>query len=379
MRSKEMILNDFIEVLSIPGESMNEEKVAEYLTERLTAMGFEIRRDHANEEIGGNTGNLVAYWSGTDPEVEPLFFSCHMDTVFPIPELKTCIVEDRLCSDGTTILGTDDRSAMAAYLEAIRMIQEEKIPCGPVELICTISEQRGLLGAFHLDHSMVRSHYGYVFDHDGDFGEQLVAKAAHSYQITIKLCGPEPQNGHYVLNTKAFNAFHLAAEYIDQVPLGDINEDCKANLGMIEGGELVTIIPASVTLYGEVRAYTEKALWDQLNTMKDLAEKVCEAHGGHAEVEIKKRYPGYILDESHPLVKNAVKASENMNLDWYLASSMGGADSNALREQGLDAMTMGCGFKLIHTTDEYVTLKNVYNGGAYVADLIHNWYLMHKK
>lgn len=379
MKSKEEILQNFIEVLSIPGESMNEKKVADYLVEKLSEMGFEIVFDHAHKEIGGNVGNLIAYWPGTDPEVEPLFLSCHMDTVFPIPNLKTRIVGDRLCSDGTTILGTDDRSAMAAYLEAIRTIQEEGVRCGPIELICTISEQRGLLGAFHLDSSLVKSHYGYVFDHDGDFGEQLVTKAAYSYHITFKLCGPTEENGHFVLNTNAFNAFLLAGEFMSRVPLGDINEDCKANVGMIKGGELTTIVPASVTLYGEVRAYTENALWEQLNIMKQLAEEICEAHGGHAEVEIDKRYTGYHLEKDHPLVKNAAQASEAMGLEYYYDSSMGGADSNALREKGLEAMTMGCGFKLIHTTDEYVTLKNVYNGGAYVLELIRNWYQTHKK
>ncbi|MBF4692199.1 M20/M25/M40 family metallo-hydrolase [Fusibacter ferrireducens] len=377
--NNERMLSRFIEIAGIPGESKNELKIAEYLKSEYESLGFTVKFDKANEIIGGNIGNLYAYWEGVDQTVPPILFSCHMDTIFPVHDLNVVIEDGKVHSDGKTILGCDDRGAVAAYLEGIKMIQETNVTCGPIEVICSISEQRGLLGARNLDNSLVHAKDGYVFDHDGDYGKQIVYWNGYSYYVDIEIFGPQKQNGHFVLNTGATNAFVIAADFLKSVKLGDVDEYTKANLGLINGGEGRTIVPASVKLEGNVRSLTKENLDKQLSHIKDIAESVAGGYGGHAVVEIRKSFDGYKLEENNPLIQCAIMASTALDIEYHLEETMGGADANALREHGINAMTMGSGFQLIHTTDEYVTLDNLYVSGPYISALIQAWYLFHKK
>lgn len=371
-------IDRFVEILKIPGASMDEQGVAAYLEKQLKKMGFITQFDEANKEIGGNCGNLIAYWEGTDPTVPSLFFSGHMDTIFSTENLNIVIRDGNIYSDGTTILGCDDRGALSSYLEGIQIIQENNIPCGPVELLFTISEQRGLLGAHNIDNSKIRSKFGYVFDHPGDYGKQIVNRGGYSYSISFELHGPNPQNGHFTINKTAVNAFLIAADFLKSLKLGIIDEDTLANIGIIKGGEITSITPSSVKIYGEVRSLTAKGLYKQLNHMKEAANRAAESYGGHAQVTIEKRYDGFDETSDSPIVRNAIMASEALDLEWYLDSSVGGADSNALQEKGLVVLTMGSGFKEIHTHQEHVSIENVVNGGRYISALIQSWYNMHK-
>lgn len=121
--NEERLLHDFLELAKLNGPSGKEQRIADYLVPRLVALGFTITFDEAHENFDGEVGNLIAYWEGTDPSVRPLFFSTHMDTVLPTEGLKPVIKDGVIYSDGTTILGADDRAALASYLEAVQSIQ----------------------------------------------------------------------------------------------------------------------------------------------------------------------------------------------------------------------------------------------------------------
>lgn len=373
---EQRLLDLFIELAKIDGPSGKEQKVADYLKNVLTDLGFTLEFDEAHKEFGGEVGNLIAYKEGTDATIPPLFFSTHMDTVLPTKNLKPVIKDGIIYSDGTTILGADDRAALAAYVEAVRAVSESGIPHGPIELVLTVNEQPGLVGARHLDYSKPKSKVGYIFDSSGDVG-QTILKGPYSSRIWMKVKG---NAAHIALNSEEGNhAFLLAAAGLLELKLGEIDDETVANVGIIEGGELTSIIPGEVTIGGEVRSFSKEKLDRQLRHMEESMKASAEARGGSVEVTVEKKYSGFSIPEDHILTDTVLKAAGTINVKPYLTQTLGGADTNVLNENGLTCLTLGLGFQNIHSFRECISEENLYNTGRLTAALIQRWQENHKK
>lgn len=373
---EERLLALFLELAKINGPSTKEGPVAEYLKKALPALGFTLEFDEAHTQFGGEVGNLIAWREGTDSSIPPLFFSTHMDTVLPTEQLKPVIKDGIIYSDGTTILGADDRAALAAYLEAVRAIVESGVPHGPIEFILTVNEQPGLIGAAHLDYSKPRSKTGYIFDSSGDVG-QIILKGPYSSRIWMEV---EGNAAHIALNAEEGNsAFLIAAKGLLGMKLGVVDDGTLANVGIIQGGTLTSIIPGSVTVAGEVRSFSQDKLERQLKHMEEAMREAAEESGGSVQVRIEKKYSGFDIPPEHILVQTAEAAAGLINVRPYLTETLGGADTNVLNENGLTCITLGLGFQNIHSFREYISIENLVNTGRLTAALIEQWYTNHQK
>ena len=177
----ERLVNEFVEMVKVSSLSLKEGKFASLLAEKLKTMGFEIYIDKAGEHAGGDTGNVLGRLKGTI-DSQPVLLCAHMDTVVPGENIKPVIRDGVIYSDGTTILGGDDKAGIAAILEAVRYITENSIPHGDIEVAFTISEEGGMLGAKHLDYSWLRSKLAFVLDSGGAVGSVIVqAKGIKKY------------------------------------------------------------------------------------------------------------------------------------------------------------------------------------------------------
>ncbi|MDN3017919.1 M20/M25/M40 family metallo-hydrolase [Paenibacillus sp. BSR1-1] len=365
----------FLELAKINAPSTKESLVAEFLKKVLPELGFTLEFDEAHKNFDGEVGNLIAWKEGTDPSIPPLFFSTHMDTVLPTEGLKPVINEGVIYSDGTTILGADDRAALAAYLEAIRAIIESGVPHGPIEFILTVNEQPGLVGATYMDYSKAKSKTGYIFDSSGDVG-QIILKGPYSSRIWMEVQG---NAAHIALNAEEGNsAILLAADGLANMKLGAIDEETLANIGVIKGGELTSIIPGIVTIAGEVRSFSKEKLDAQLKHMEEVMKQAAAKKGGKVNVRIEKKYLGFDIPEDDILVKTVEAAAQNINVKPYLTKTLGGADTNVLNEHGLICLTLGLGFQNIHSFRECISIDNLINTGRLTAALIEQWYVNHK-
>ncbi|MBY0122964.1 M20/M25/M40 family metallo-hydrolase [Bacillus sp. S/N-304-OC-R1] len=365
----------FLELAKINGPSTKEQLVADYLIKALPELGFTLEFDEAHKNFNGEVGNLIAWHEGTDPSIPPLFFSTHMDTVLPTEGLKPVIKDGVIHTDGTTILGADDRAALAAYLEALRAIIEGGIPHGPIEFILTVNEQPGLVGARYMDYSKAKSKTGYIFDSSGDVG-QIILKGPYSSRIWMEV---EGNAAHIALNAEEGNsAFLIAAEGLTNMKLGAIDEETLANIGIIKGGELTSIIPGSVTVAGEVRSFSKEKLDKQLEHMAETMKLAAEKKGGNVNVKIEKKYSGFNIPTQDILVKNAEEAAKNIGVKPWITETLGGADTNVLNENGLTCLTLGLGFQNIHSFRECISIENLVNTGRLTAALIEQWYVNHK-
>src|SRR5437764_10369186 len=236
-------------------------------------MGAEVEIDGAGEKVGGNTGNVIARFPGTLPDAEAIMMSAHMDTVVPGRGVKPVVEGDIIRTDGSTVLGGDDKSGCAVVIETIRCLREQSIPHAPIDAVFSICEEVGLLGAKHLDLSKVRAKYGLVFDSD-DPGF-LFTKGPSANHFEFKIYGLESHAG--VAPEQGISAIKIAAEAIAAMKLGRIDDETTANIGVIPGGEATNIITNFVTLLGEARQLAEEQLNAQpahmIKCLEDAAAK----------------------------------------------------------------------------------------------------------
>jgi tripeptide aminopeptidase len=273
MINQERIKNLLLELVQIDSVSRRERDVAERIKTYCEELGAEVEIDDAGEKVGGNSGNVIARFPGTIPGAETIMMSAHMDTVVPGEGVKPIIEGDIIRSDGTTVLGGDDKSGCAVILETIRCLQEQNIPHAPIEAIFSICEEVGLLGAKHVDTSKLKAKYGLVFDSD-DPGF-LFTKGPSADHMEFKIYGLESHAG--VAPEEGISAIRIAADAIHHMKLGRIDEETTANIGVIEGGKATNIITNLVTLRGEARSLDDAKLEAQtshmVKTLQDAAAK----------------------------------------------------------------------------------------------------------
>src|SRR3954468_23216146 len=256
MINQERIKNLLLEFVQIDSHSRKEREIAERIKKHCEEMGAQVEIDDAGEKVGGNSGNVIARFRGTVPGAEPIMMSAHMDTVVPGENVKPIIEGDIIRTDGTTVLGGDDKSGCAVIIETIRCLQEQNIPHTDIEAVFSICEEVGLLGAKHLDVARIRSKYGIVFDSD-DPGF-LFTKGPSANHFEFKIHGLESHAG--VAPEQGISAIKIAAEAISAMKLGRIDEETTANIGVIRGGEATNIITNLVTLHGEARSLDDAKL-----------------------------------------------------------------------------------------------------------------------
>ena len=149
----------FQRLVAIDSLSREEGRLARMLAEWLESLGAETRVDDAADNFGGDTGNVLARFPG-NVSTPPLLLSAHLDTVQPGRGIKAILKDGVFTSDGTTILGADDKSAIAILFEVLHVLLENRIPHGPLELVFTVCEEIGLLGAKHLPDDFLGASYG---------------------------------------------------------------------------------------------------------------------------------------------------------------------------------------------------------------------------
>ena len=254
--NEERLLNEFLALVQIDSETKHEEEIAVVLTEKLTALGFDVVEDDSAVRSGHGAGNLIATMKGNVEDADRIYFTCHMDTVVPGIGIKPEVREDGyVYSDGTTILGADDKAGIAALFEMIRVVKEEQIPHGDLQFIITAGEESGLMGAKEMDPSLITSEYGYAVDSDGKVGG-IVTAAPYQAKVYATIYGKTAHAG--VAPEKGVSAISIASKAIAAMTLGRIDEETTANIGSFYGGKATNIVCDEVTIVAEARSIHEE-------------------------------------------------------------------------------------------------------------------------
>jgi len=366
-------LADLFKVLvEIDSVSKEEAAISREIEKILKSMGAEIIIDNAGEKIGANTGNMIARFKG-NTDAPPIMLNAHMDTVEPGRGVKVVFKDRVFTSDGTTILGADDKSAIAIIIECMRILQENNIPHSPVELVFTICEEIGLHGAKNMDYSLIKSTYGYALDAPDKQG--IITKAPGANKFKIKIHGKEAHSG--AAPEKGINAITIAAQAISKLQMGRIDQETTCNIGTISGGTATNIIPNLVTIKGEVRSHNPEKLEQITEKIFAVFKDVVESHKAapdaelpYLETDLEHDFCRTVIPEDHPVVALAVKAAKNLGRNLLPITTGGGADANIFFQKGIDTGVLGTGMTDMHTVNESVALQDMVEMTELVLEII---------
>ncbi|MBI3610438.1 MAG: M20/M25/M40 family metallo-hydrolase [Nitrospirae bacterium] len=374
MINSERMIDTFIELVQIDSLSREEGAIAERLVRELKNLGAEVRVDDAGTKVGGNTGNVIATFPGTTA-AEPILLSAHMDTVVPGRGIKPIRELDRIRTDGTTILGGDDKSGIAIILEVLTVLNERRIPHPPVEVVFTICEEAGLVGARHLDVGALKARHGLVLDSCPADSLFTQGPAADKLEFTVR--GLAAHAG--VCPEEGINAIQVAAEAIARMRLGRIDTETTANLGLIEGGSAVNIVPDRIVVRGEARSHDESKLTAQSFHMAECFRDAVKAHRvvkdgretrAAVDAKIERDYPRMSLGEDAPVVGWVMAAAKKLGVQIACRKTGGGCDANIFNGYGLNVANLGTGMREIHTVNEYLLLKEFQQTARVVLEML---------
>jgi len=367
--------NLLIELIRIDSLSRKERDVAMRLKREMEELGATVEIDDAGEKVGGNVGNLIAHFPGDKISARPLLLSAHMDTVVPGEGIVPVLDGDILRTDGTTVLGGDDKSGVAIICEVLRVVKESKLPCSDLDVVFTICEEAGLIGAKCLDPNRLRARTGLVLDSDSvGF---LFTKAPAANRMEFRIHGLEAHAG--VCPEKGISAVKVAADGVARMKLGRIDHETTANIGVIEGGMAVNIVPNLVVLKGEARSHSPEKLEQQTQHMlrclqEAAASHVLESDGQrftpHIEAKIDRDYDRMDVPDQAPIVQLVQAAAKNLNVEIKTTATGGGCDANVLNQKGLEVANLSTGMRDIHTVKEWLDLKDLYLSAQMVLEIV---------
>lgn len=357
----------FKELCLIDAPARAERECVDYVKALLTEMGLEVREDEAGEAIGGNAGNVIARLKGNLEGAPKIFLSAHFDTVEPTAGLVILDEDGIIKTDGTTILGADDKGGMAPAIEAIRILQETGAKHGDVYLIFCVAEEIGLLGADEVDFSEIDVDFGYVLDTGPPVGSFVTRTATHDkLDVVIRgkpaHAGKDPECG--------ISAIEVMSRAISKMKLGRIDPETTANFGLVQGGTAVNVVCPYVQLRGEARSTNEETLDAQIDHMIECLTEATNHFGAKLEIDHRRHYRSYEIDDNEQVVQVAKRASEALGFVPELRTTLGGSDANKFNAKGVKSIVVATGMQKIHTHEEFIAVKDLIDTAELAYQLI---------
>ncbi len=354
--NKQRLLERFYELVQIDSETKNERAIADYLLQSFDKLEIEAIEDDSASRSGHGAGNIIATIPGT-VEGDYIYFTSHMDTVTPGVHIQPTLKEDGyIYSDGTTILGADDKAGLAALFEMLEVLREQKIEHGPFQLVITAGEESGLRGAKAMDPTLLKADYGYAVDSTGKVGG-IVNAAPYQTKIAVRIEGKTAHAG--VAPEKGISAITVAAKCVAEMKLGRIDDETTANIGKFHGGEATNIVCDEVHILAEARSINEQKMENQVTHMKETFERVALENNAKAIVETTRMYPGFSVQPTDRVIQTASRAIHNIGREVTLMKSGGGSDGNIFNGAGVPTVTLSVGYEHIHTTNERMPVEEL--------------------
>jgi tripeptide aminopeptidase len=343
----------FVRLCEIRSPTGEEREVVDTIAAELGALGLEVSEDDAAGPAKAGAGNLLARLPGRSDRW--LMFCAHVDTVPHRGLVEVVNDEGVFRSRGETILGADNKAAVAVFIELAARFSAEQPPVG-IELVLTVAEEQGLRGAKAFDVSALRSACGFVLDHAGPVG-QVVVETPTQQSIHADFVGVEAHAG--VRPEDGSSAIAAAAAAVARVDLGRLDEGTTANVGLISGGTAGNVVPGHCSIHAEARSLDTERAAAVAGRIADACAWGASEHGCDVDVRIEEVFRGYKLPTSSPALTLAEAGLRSAGLEPDRVAIGGGSDANALRLAGFDCVLLANGTDNVHTAEEMVPASSL--------------------
>jgi tripeptide aminopeptidase len=369
----ERLAQTFQTLVQFDSVSREEGRFAALLQNRLEALGVATRYDRSAPQTGSDTGNLIGHLAGTIDK-KPLLFSAHMDTVEPGRGIRPVFKDGVFTSAGDTVLGADDKSAIAILLEIIATLKHSRTPTAPIDFVFSTCEEIGLLGAKHLDFDLISAGMGFVLDsRDPD---RLINRAPSANRLRLDVFGKEAHAG--ASPEKGINAIFIASRAIAAIEWGRLDHETTRNIGTLRGGVATNIVPSRVSIDAEVRSHSEEKLNQATGQIIAAFQEVVDAYppnpfnGSRPRLEyrILPDFKRTHIPDDHPVVRLAAQAAGNLGRCLRTQAAGGGSDANIFFQKGIVAGVLGTGMQDPHTHGEQIALKDMARACELVLEII---------
>ncbi len=360
------IIDEFCDLVRIDSPSLREAEVVAAIRDRLAEIGVEAETDGETEAFGGEAGNLIARVPG-DTNAPTVLINAHVDTVEPgrgiCPRVEGTVIR----SDGTTVLGADDKSGVTIILAMLRHVLGEGLPHPPLEVVFTVAEEIGLCGAKALDYDSLEAEMGYVLDGGHTMG--VITHAAPSaYRLGWEVRGVAAHAG--VCPERGINAIRVAAEAIAEMPLGRLDHETTANIGVIEGGEATNIVPERAVVRGETRSHDDGKLERQRDLMVGAFATAARRHNAQVSADVSMTSRRFHLAADEPALRDAWRASESLGIRPRTERGGGGSDANIFNERGIPSVILATGPADVHTVKEWVDAERMVESARWLTEIL---------
>jgi tripeptide aminopeptidase len=358
----------FLELAAIPSPPGRERAAADCVLRHLHALGLDPAEDDAGPRIGSEIGNIHVALPPTAGEAgTPIFLNAHLDTVVPTgpiePEVRHGIVHNR----HEAILGADNKAAVAVMVAAVADLVREGRPHAGVELVLTSMEEVGLRGAKAFDTGRLHARTGFCYDHAAPIGDVVLA-APSQRTLRLRFTGRAAHSG--IAPEEGRSAVVAAARAIADMPLGRIDAETTANVGLVSGGIAGNIVPPECTVQAEARSRDPVRLREQVQAMLDAATYAASMVECEVETAIESEYEAYRFSRTDDAVRLAVAGLRSAGVEARFIESGGGADANVWNAAGLHCVNLCNGMAAIHTADEHISVGDIERMHAVTHGLI---------
>ncbi|MGD8780262.1 MAG: M20/M25/M40 family metallo-hydrolase [Ignavibacteria bacterium] len=360
--NNQRLIDVFLEITKIDALSGDEKPLADYIKYFLGRYNYIIAEDKSTKFTNSNTGNLICkIGSGGD-----FILLSHMDTARSTQNVKPAIKEDRIVSSGDTVLGVDNRAGISVLLYTLERIAQENIHVKDFTVAFTTCEETTLLGSKNLavDGAIKK---GFIFD-SGYRPGNFIYSACGAMGFNIKIIGKASHSG--LAPEKGINSLMIAAKAIGELPLGRIDEETTMNIGVLNSGSAVNVIPEVTELMGEVRSFDLKKAEHYFDFLIKTFKEKAELAGAKMELDYFWDFMPYTISESSFVYQETVRVIKKVGLQPTPRISLGGSDANSLNGRGIESINLGIGAQNPHSNDEFIYIEDLFKTAEIAIELV---------
>ncbi len=288
------------------------------------------------------------------------------------PVLKTMTGYDIITTDGTTLLGADDKAGIAEIMDAVNyLVKHPEIKHGTVKVCFTPDEEVGR-GTEKFDVEKFGAKYAYTID--GSTRGEVETETFSADGVVINFKGINVHPGY--AKNKMVNSLKVASYFIESLPKDSLSPETTegregyVHCTAINGNEELT------TLKFIIRDFIDEKLKEFESILEDLCKKAVEAFpGSEYEFEVKEQYRNmkYILDD-HPQVEEyALEALKRLDVEPIKSAIRGGTDGSRLSYMNLPTPNLFAGGHNFHAITEFVAVQDMEMSVKNIVTLIQIW------